>query len=77
MAQSADFCVFFLLFTASVRSRPPGPHLVPGATTTQYACRVSGGRKVNGGEGGLGIGIERNKIEDHIEKRPQMGTFFK
>ena len=26
----ADFPAFFLLFMASVWSRPPGPHLVPG-----------------------------------------------
>ena len=35
----ADFRAFFLLFTASVRSRPPGPPGVPGVfLTTGTEC---------------------------------------
>ena len=31
--EKTDFRAIFLLFTASVRSRPPGPPLVPGVLT--------------------------------------------
>ena len=39
--KKTDFRAFFLLFTASVRSQPPGPPLVPGVfkVKNQYALQ--------------------------------------